>query len=186
MRLAGVDIGMDNVGLFTLGLDNDTIDPIDGRTVVSDPTVFVYPTGNAGDLKIQYMVTSVVNYVSAFNIQMVVIEQPFFAQTHAHAVLRLYRLFWGIIDALKEIHPTIEVRAITAPKARSLIGYKRALGRNVKDAVLTALSNLEVSKHIDYTKYSEHALDALVVALAQCVSITRLSLIHGELKCLKK
>jgi Holliday junction resolvasome RuvABC endonuclease subunit len=186
MRIVGVDIGMDNVGLFSLDLYKDVVKFVDGRTVLSDPTVFVYPTGSTGDLKIQYMITSVVNYVSAFNIQMVVIEQPFFAQTHAHAVLRLYRLFWGIIDALKEIHPTVEVRAITAPKARSLVGYKRALGKSVKEAVLIALQKLEILNHMDIAKYSEHAIDALVVVLAQCVSITRLSLITGEIKCLKE
>lgn len=186
MNVIGVDIGMDNVGLFTLTLTDDTVTSVDGRTVTSDPTVYIYPTGNIGDLKIEYMITSVVNYVSVYNGQMVVIEQPFFNQNHAHAVLRLYRLFWGIVDALKTVHPSVDVRAITAPKARSLVGYRRSLGETVKKAVANALSALPDADALEINKYSEHALDALVIALAQCVSITRRSLIHGELKCLKR
>ena len=189
MIVTGIDIGMDNVGLCTCVFNDTTseVDVADIKTVVSKPGTFIVPSYyDVSVLKFDYMVESVLNYVNNHNVDVVIIEQPFFDQLHARAVLRLYRLFWKIIDALASQYPSITVRSITAPKVRAYIGYNRKLGKTVKDAVSIALKKLPVCAQLIIDDHTEHALDALAISLAYISHISGLDLHGDSLKCPKK
>lgn len=189
MNILGVDPGMDNVGLCLLRLDptGATVNVVDISTIVSKPEVYIVPsTYDTGVLKFKYMTDTVINYVRRYDVDVVILEQPFFQQLHTHAVLRLYRLFWTMIDTLREVFPALDIRSITAPKARKAIQYNRKLGKTVKEAVLLALSKLPLCKQLDVTSHSEHALDALTISLAYIAYITGADLTQETLTCQKK
>lgn len=189
MNILGVDPGMDNVGLSLLNLDQDThtVTVLNISTIVSKTEVYIVPsTYDTGVLKFRYMTDTLINYIRRYDVNVVILEQPFFQQLHTHAVLRLYRLFWTMIDVLKETFPSIDVRSITAPKARKAIQYNRKLGKTVKEAVLLALSKLPLCKPLDVASHSEHALDALTISLAYIAYITGADLTQETLTCQKK
>jgi Holliday junction resolvasome RuvABC endonuclease subunit len=189
MNILGVDPGMDNLGLCLLRLspDDDVVDIVDISTVVSKPGVYIVPANyDTGVLKFKYMTDTVINYIRRHDVNVVILEQPFFQQLHTHAVLRLYRLFWTMIDTLQEVLPSVEIRSITAPKARASIRYNRKLGKTVKDAVSLALSKLPICQQLNVDDHSEHALDALTISLAYVAYITGADLTQETLTCQKK
>lgn len=171
ITVVGIDIGNDNTAVAAIQVIPSHIPLCEGVTLVTgSATTLKSPPGGAS-AKTEYISAMTARAIGRLHADVVVIEKPFFNSLFPLAAIRLYRLYYAIIQEITNLYPAIEIRSITAPKARSLIGYKRVIGVATKDNVKAALHQHQIVTNLfsNFTDLDEHSIDAVVVAIAYII-----------------
>ena len=167
--ILGVDLGSDNIGLAYITV-TDTFKIADIRLngFKTKPEIYPVEPRQLPSGKMRYVADTIVTNTIASEAGTVIIERPFISPTHPHAGVVLFQLCDYLVSRLQTSIPTVDVKMITAPQARSILKYKKLAGVTTKDAVTECINNLsEISPWLNHiNQASEHAKDALVVALA--------------------
>ena len=177
MRILALDLGTNINGAAILEVAPRSLElsSLKAFSFQTHPEIYQHDS----EQSINYQLSDKVNYVcnevsrlcSVYNPDVLVLEQPFFNAGFPLPAIRLYQLYHALLKEVRQRFPHISLNSITAPKARSYIGYKRMSDLKTKDAVKLALYAFPyLSQHLSVLDaLDEHGLDATCVGVAYIV-----------------